>query len=132
MATTKTIRSKLPKALALVLSIALLPACGGLYLYDTVTPRDSDGDGILDVEERRIGTSEFDADTDGDGLYDDEELYDYATDPLRHDTDGDELWDGEEVFEWYTDPLHWDSDGDGIADGREVFRGSDPLRFNRY
>lgn len=112
-------------------AILLLPACGGLYLYDTVTPSDQDGDGLLDSEERRYGTSIYDADTDGDGLYDDEEIFDYATDPLRYDTDEDGLWDGEEVFDFFTDPLSWDSDGDGFSDGFEVETGRDPLRFNR-
>ncbi|MEL6186934.1 MAG: hypothetical protein AAFU79_20100, partial [Myxococcota bacterium] len=100
------------KPLLAALVLALLPACGAVWVYDDVTPLDQDGDGLLDREERQWGTNPLDADTDGDGLYDDEEILDYDTNPLDVDTDVDGLWDGEEVVEWYTDPLHWDSDGD--------------------
>jgi hypothetical protein len=132
MANPKKTRSALGmKALALALGVAFLPACGGLYLYEDVTSLDADGDGLTDAEERRYGTSIYDADTDGDGLYDDEEVLDDRTDPLAVDTDDDGLWDGEEVFEYFTDPLFWDSDGDGVSDGREVRRGRDPLHPSR-
>lgn len=121
-----------PKLWLLPLIMAVLPACGGLYIEDRATRTDRDGDGLLDSEERRYGTDIFDADTDGDGVYDDEEIIDFGTDPLHHDTDDDGLWDGEEIFEWYTDPLFWDSDGDGFSDGREVRTGRDPLVYDRY
>lgn len=115
------------KTLALAAAFALLPACGGLYLHDSVTPHDQDGDGLTDEEEIRYGTDRWDADTDGDALYDDEEIFDLGTDPLAFDTDRDGLGDGDEVFVYYTDPLYRDSDGDGVSDGREVDRGTDPL-----
>lgn len=50
---------------------------------------DSDGDGLLDVEELAIGTCPTEADTDGDGLTDGAELCGTHTDPTRVDTDGD-------------------------------------------
>lgn len=120
------------KMLAIATGIFLIPACGGIYIQDRITPADRDGDGLLDVEERRYGTNIFDADTDGDGLYDGEEIFDYGTSPTRFDSDDDGLWDGEEVFEWFTDPNFWDTDGDGWSDGREVRAGRDPLRFERF
>ena len=66
-------------------------------------PKDSDGDGLSDVEEKSLGTDAQIADSDGDGL-----------------NDGDELSAG-------TDPLNYDSDGDGISDGAEITAGTDPL-----
>lgn len=65
---------------------------------------DSDGDGLTDAEEQKLGTDLSKADTDGDGLV-----------------------DGEEVNIYHTNPLKADTDGDGIADGLEVRQGTDPL-----
>jgi len=98
---------------------------------------DTDGDGIDDDEEARIGTDPTDADTDDDGLRDDEELS-LKLDPTNPDTDRDMLPDGLEVgknrgvangnsgaFEpdrdpsTTTDAAHPDSDGDGVEDGVE-------------
>lgn len=117
----------LMKLLTLAAAVALTPACGGLYLVDTATEYDQDGDGISDEDETYFGTNIWDADTDGDGLYDDEEIYDLGTDPLDYDTDRDGLSDGDEVFVYETDPLYPDTDGDGMSDGREVDLGRDPL-----
>ncbi len=66
--------------------------------------KDSDADGILDNEEKKIGTNPKSWDTDKDGLGDYQEVNIYGTDPL--------------------DP---DSDGDGMNDGKEVKRGRNPL-----
>lgn len=73
---------------------------------DTVPPRDSDGDGLSDIEEISLGTDPENADSDGDGL-----------------NDADELRVG-------TDPLSYDSDGDGIGDGAEITAGTNPLIAN--
>lgn len=70
----------------------------------TIPPLDSDGDGVSDEEEIRLGT-----------------------DPFKPDTDGDELLDGEEVYVYGTDPLNPDTDGDGYPDGLEVRSGYNPL-----
>lgn len=50
---------------------------------------DTDGDGLSDLNEIRLGTDPEDSDTDGDGLSDGQEVLDLGTDPLLKDTDGD-------------------------------------------
>ncbi|MEM7246798.1 MAG: hypothetical protein AAF533_15710 [Acidobacteriota bacterium] len=112
---------------------------------DDVGP-DTDGDGLRDNVELRLGSSALDRDTDDDGLSDDQELQ-RGTDPSLADTDGDGLQDGTEVGRLVgesdpdgagrvdgtdsnlfvrdddtgtsTDPLVADTDGDGAADGIE-------------
>ncbi|MHC4503983.1 MAG: hypothetical protein ACYTFI_11810 [Planctomycetota bacterium] len=45
-----------------------------------------DGDGLLDVDEARLGTDALNPDTDGDGFGDGEEVLVMGTDPLKaHD-----------------------------------------------
>ncbi|HVZ40395.1 MAG TPA: OmpA family protein [Candidatus Kapabacteria bacterium] len=89
------------------------------YLFDSGSD-DSDGDGLTDAYERRIGTDPHNPDTDGDGLQDGAEVLKYKTDPLNPDTDGDGLKDGDEVLRYKTNPLNRDTDNDGISDGDEV------------
>lgn len=62
---------------------------------------DTDGDGLADDDEERLGTSLYKVDTDGDGLSDREEIMVYKTDPLNPDTDGDGYLDGGEVAAGY-------------------------------
>lgn len=81
---------------------------------------DSDGDGLTDEEELRLGTDPRNPDTDGDKLTDGEEVKKYLTDPLNPDTDYDGLLDGAEVYEHKTNPLERDTDKGGVADGHEV------------
>lgn len=69
--------------------------------------RDTDDDGLSDVEERRRDTR-----------------------PGRADTDYDELTDGEELRR-RTSPLRRDTDRDGVSDGREIERETDPLEPER-
>jgi len=83
-------------------------------------PLDSDGDGLSDAEELKLGTNPHNPDTDGDGLTDGEEVHKYHTDPLNPDTDYDGLSDGAEVYNYKTDPLVRDTDKGGVADGHEV------------
>jgi outer membrane protein OmpA-like peptidoglycan-associated protein len=90
---------------------------------------DSDGDGLTDEQERKLGTDPYNADSDGDGLSDGDEVNKYHTNPLNSDTDGDGLKDGEEVHKYNTDPLKADTDGDGLTDGDEVLKyHTDPLK----
>ena len=83
-------------------------------------PLDTDGEGLPDDEEARIGTDPRDKDTDHDGLTDFEEVKKYGTDPLNADTDYDALKDGPEVYTYKTNPLKADTDDGGVSDGHEV------------
>jgi ELWxxDGT repeat protein len=84
---------------------ALTNAIGGeLYAVPIAALTDADLDGLLDTDERALGTDEFDADTDDDGLSDGAEVNTHGTDPLLADTDGD-----------------------GFSDSAEIDAGSDPL-----
>lgn len=115
----------------------LMPAVGVRWKWGAHIPRsyrayggllDSDGDGLQDDVERKIGTDPFNPDTDGDGVTDWEEVYIYFTDPLNPDTDYDGVTDGEEVLVYGTDPLNRDTDSGGVADGHEVIEdGTNPL-----
>ena len=88
--------------------------------------RDTDGDGLDDGEEARLGTSARLGDTDGDGLPDRWEL-DHELDPLSaagdEGRDGDPDLDGLPNFAEHasgSDPRDPDTDGDGLLDGEEV------------
>jgi outer membrane protein OmpA-like peptidoglycan-associated protein len=92
---------------------------------------DSDGDGLTDAEEARLGTDPFNPDTDGDRLTDGQEVRGVLangtlvkTDPLNPDTDGDGLSDGAEVLVYHTAALNPDTDGGGVSDGHEVMEDS--------
>ncbi len=113
-------------------------------------PGDSDGDGLLDIEEDVNGngivdpgeTDPFDADTDDDGLLDGQEVRNTGTDPLNPDTDGDGVQDGTELGvttghadtgsgfvpdadpSTRTNPLDADTDDDGLSDGEEDANGN--------
>lgn len=63
---------------------------------------DTDADGLIDNEERTLGTALDKADTDADGLTDREEVQVYRTDPLNIDSDGDGYNDGREVHNGYS------------------------------
>ena len=77
---------------------------------------DNDGDGILNDEEKSLGTNPNLADTDSDGLSDYYEINESKTKPTVADTDGDGIRDGDEL-DLGLDPLKSDSKGDGIKDG---------------
>jgi hypothetical protein len=100
---------------------------------------DSDGDGLTDAEELRLGTDPGNPDTDGDGISDGVEARNTALgyDPLvpntvpgcldpTLDTDGDGLTDCEEKI-LGTDPTLVDTDGDGMPDLVEFVQGTDYL-----
>ncbi|MHB2031226.1 hypothetical protein ACYCEU_06770 [Actinotignum timonense] len=113
----------------------------------TVNDPDSDGDGLTDSEEEKIGTDPNNPDTDGDGINDGDEVNGTKnpfqddksdpngkpgnTDPLNPDSDGDGVNDGDEVTGKHnngnpTNPNKADSDGDGVTDGDEKKDGTDP------
>ena len=101
---------------------------------------DSDGDGLLDIDEEWLGTDPFNPDTDGDGLLDGQEAFCYGQ-PIPVDGGGSEPGDdgsnggGTEPgdpndptepmpppppADCCTDPLNPDSDFDGIPDGQDI------------
>ncbi|MBM4163556.1 MAG: OmpA family protein [Lentisphaerae bacterium] len=107
------------------------PAAAPTGTGAVVGETDTDGDGLTDAEEARLGTNPRMKDTDGDGLTDGEEVNVYKTDPLNRDTDFDLLSDGDEVLKYKTDPLKPDTDAGGVWDGHEVLEDStDPLNKN--
>jgi hypothetical protein len=117
-------------------------------LRGPVPEADSDGDGLTDAEEIKLGTDPLNGDTDGDGVGDGIEVrlaspgseFDplvpaqfkeclTLTDPTAdHDLDG--LTDCEEAV-LRTDPYLVDSDRDGIPDWVEVRLGGNPLVDDR-
>ncbi len=90
---------------------------------------DTDGDGLSDAEEKRVGTNPQKADTDGDGIADNEELGADLSAPIDTDKDGiiDALDDDDDndglstlIEEKIgTSTLLKDTDGDGISDLKE-------------
>ena len=67
--------------------------------------RDSDGDGLSDAEEIKIGTNPNNKDSDGDGLSDAEEINKYHTDPMKADTNSNGINDYDEIFLLGKDPI---------------------------
>lgn len=63
----------------------------------TVSPDDSDGDGLKDQQEDVLKTNPHDPDTDRDGALDGIEFKVYGTSPLIYDCDGDGVGDGDEA-----------------------------------
>ena len=109
-------------------SMRILPGKEYLLVYT----RDLDEDGLHEFEERAYGSSDLAVDTDGDGISDFEEVRvgwtvrvtpgtprKVFSDPSRPDSDMDGLSDFEERFHG-TDPNRSDTDGDGLSDASEV------------
>ncbi len=108
-----------------------VPSCGDPLI-------DSDGDGLADLVELRVGSDPLVADTDDDGVGDRIEwaLRTSGLDPLdpgdtgcsdREDTDGDGLLDCEEIY-LGTSATAADSDGDGLPDPVEARSASSPVQ----
>ncbi len=89
---------------------------------------DTDGDGLMDVEETGKYRTDFNkADSDMDGLSDGAEVLKHKTDPNKADTDSDGLNDYAEVNVHNTDPLKIDTDGGSMNDGAEIQAKKNPL-----
>ena len=117
-------------------TLAAPAAAANLLLQDDGT--DTDGDGLTDFVEQRIGTNPESADSDQDFLPDAMEVNGFQhagqtwyTDPLELDSNGDTIPDG---LEWAVntpsapdrdsdgvpDPFDDDNDGDGVPDRRDM------------
>lgn len=94
-----------------------IPGTFLVNLLGVVGDKDSDGDGLFDLEEAALGTNPNNPDTDGDGINDGDEVKLTHTNPLNDDTDGDGEKDGDEVGDDVTAPN--DNDGDTIIDALE-------------
>jgi hypothetical protein len=120
-----------------VSNVNALPGSDGAVL-------DSDGDGLSDSVEKKLGTSLFHGDTDRDGVGDFVEkitltnptVPDAKPDvcaslegPPFHDLDKDRLNDCEELLVG-TDYSLTDSDGDGMTDWMELVAGTDYLYYD--
>jgi len=98
--------------------------------------KDSDGDGLSDLFEKKIGTEAYLSDTDGDGINDGIEVGEILNKPLNSDNDKridaldyDDDNDGLPTFlesqkdtdkDGIKDYLDTDSDNDGLVDGLEA------------
>jgi outer membrane protein assembly factor BamB len=92
--------------------------------------RDTDADGLTNLQEYRAGTSALTQDTDGDGLSDGEEINDYGLNPLANDTDGDDMPDNWEISYGFNandaSDRNLDFDADGVSNYLEFAGGSNP------
>jgi hypothetical protein len=101
---------------------------GTLDVFDPM-PYDYDNDGLNDADEASNNANATQPDTDGDGLKDGDEVHILHTRANKRDTDNDGFTDYEEVVALHTDPLNTsdpdrdlmllDSDRDGIPNAIE-------------
>lgn len=85
------------------------------------TMKDTDGDGLDDLEEYRLASDPRRADTDGDRLSDNEEFNVIFSNLNKQDSDDDGIDDQLEVEFFKTNALVADTDGDGFSDDKELF-----------
>ncbi len=116
-----------------LIALFAISACVSVSAKSTV---DSDGDGLSDQYEDKIGTEAYLSDTDGDGIQDGTEVGKNLQKPLNSDGDNridaldyDDDNDGLPSFleskvdtdkDGIKDYLDTDSDNDGVADGIEA------------
>lgn len=140
---------KKPLSTPIVYLPILLKAPNWVQIFSELSNRDSDGDGLTDVEEilysatspwhvdtdvfiapyvsNNISDAEEDSDLDGISNIDEIQIANgYSTDPLLFDTDGDGIGDQNEI-ELGTNPLQPDTDGDALTDDSEIRLGTNPL-----
>jgi hypothetical protein len=113
LATTPTLDAAIPPPVALaIMGLAELFAVGQDVRVAAAAPKDSDGDGVPDSVERRLGTKPNRRDSDRDGTPDGKE-----------DPDRDRLTTLFELDRTRTDPGDPDSNNDGTRDSVEDFDG---------
>lgn len=77
--------------------------------------RDTDGDGLTDLEELQYGTDPNNPDTNDDGITDGAAIH-MGISATNPDMDGDGLTNGQERHQYHTDPFRADTDGDSCLD----------------
>lgn len=99
---------------------------------------DTDGDGLSDMEEARLGTDPKKVDTDGDQMSDGEEVNIFHTDPLKpnenparrlfpHAVQATSVQSGAAPTEAVAPPVvSLDPDRDGLSNNQELQLGTDP------
>ena len=107
----------------------------GLDSFEDDADEDLDEDGLTNYEEYLINTHANNPDTDGDGMPDGWEVQ-YTLDPLdpadaSTSLDIDDLTNLEE-YQYGTDPTNYDTDGDLFSDSEEIAAGTNPLDENDY
>ncbi|MBD3229122.1 MAG: hypothetical protein GF329_13115 [Candidatus Lokiarchaeota archaeon] len=96
-----------------------------IHVNSSAFLKDTDFDGLDDIEDFNLKSNPRDPDTDGDGLSDSFE-YDIGTDILNFDTDDDGLNDSAEVL-FKSNPINKsDTEDDGLSDLIEFSLQSNP------
>ena len=90
-------------------AVGAAPARQATGVLTVETGLDTDGDGLTDFEEQRIGTDEKTADSDGDQISDADEVNGFTSNGKV----------------WHSDPLAVDTNNDGIIDTLEYAKNSD-------
>lgn len=117
-------------------SVAVFVALANCSVHAQSLQNDSDGDGLKDAYELKIGSESYLSDTDGDAVKDAQEVGENKDKPMDSDNDGvidvldyDDDNDGLPTYleskkdsdkDGLLDYLDSDSDNDGIADGEEA------------
>jgi len=107
------------------------------YLHDLKktnnynTPKDSDGDGLIDDYESVYGTSPTNSDNDDDLLTDFTEIFVVGTYIDNNDTDNDNLTDGWEFY-YGLNASNADSDNNGTPDPDEDPDGDNITNINEF
>ena len=91
--------------------------------------KDTDNDGLTNLQEYQSGSSHLRADSDKDGISDYDEIKVYGTNPRQSDSDRDGMSDADEINAGLNPLTHndyTDTDNDGLSDADEYVIGSDP------
>jgi hypothetical protein len=89
-----------------------------------IAARDTDGDSVMDADEKTFGLNPRSGDTDADALGDNAELNETYSNPADQDSDGDTYGDGLEFNFFKTSPILADTDGDQLTDDQEISLGN--------